>query len=381
MGELVKHIKNHGLDSLRQDPYNFKIIADPEHPELVTINYHQINTKDCGKNKVIRQARGTIIDISDENDPQLVCYPFSRFYNLGEQKADRVNPNTARVVHKEDGSLIKFYFHPKTKEWTPASRGLARVIGDLLDVWNQALKWARDHHQFDESTLDPTHVYMFELVGPDNQVVVQYDQNKLYHIGTRCMVTEKEIEIDIGLPKPRTYDLNQADDLHQAVQLLVKDFPGRQAEGVIMVDDRFNRVKVKSPNYLLLHHATGPNVPPDLLCMRSILMNEQDEIRAGRAELSERIDTYLRGFRLLIDKFNQQHQDLDPNLDNKAFAQALKARENIKDDPDPLVFSNLHFPIKLGRYPSFEHVLREMKDDNKKVRSILTEIRRLIKDD
>jgi len=377
MSHLVKHIKTHGLESLRQDPYNFKIISDPEHPELITINYHQINTKDCGKNKVIRQARGTIIDVSDENDPKLICYPFSRFYNLGEHKADRVNPATARIVNKEDGSLIKFYFHPKTKQWTPASRGLARVIGDLLEVWKKALNWARDHHQFDESKLDQNHVYLFELVGPDNQIVVQYGENKLYHIGTRCMLTENEIEIDIGIPKPKSYDLNDADDLHQAVQLLVQDFAGRDAEGVIMVDDKYNRVKVKSPSYLLLHHAVGPNVPPDLLCMRAILMNEQDEIRAGRADLAEKIDALYGGFHSLIKKWNQQHQELDPKLTSKEFAKALKTKQNKEDDSDPLTFPHLHFPVKLGKVSSFEQALRDIKDDNKKVRELVKTIRSL----
>ncbi len=112
----------------------------------------------------------------------------------------------------------------------------------------------------------------------------------------------------------------------QAVQLLVQDFAGRQAEGVIMVDDKYNRVKVKSPSYLLLHHAVGPGVPPDLLCMRAILMNEQDEIRAGRSDLVEKIDALYDGFHRLIKKWNKQHQELSDHGDDRVTQLELSLR-------------------------------------------------------
>ena len=144
-----------------------------------------------------------------------------------------------------------------------------------------------------------------------------------------------------------------------------------------MVDDQYNRVKIKSPNYILLHHTLGSDVPHDLLCMRAILMNEQDEVRAGRADLAEKINVLYDGFHQLIKKFNRQPQELNPKLSNKEFALALKAKQSMKDDPDPLLFPKIHFQVKHGKYPSFEHVLREMKDDNKKVRELVDVINSL----
>ena len=55
---------------------------------------------------LVREARGIIIDI---NEQIVVCRPFDKFFNFQEQYATDIDWNTARVLEKIDGSLIKLY--------------------------------------------------------------------------------------------------------------------------------------------------------------------------------------------------------------------------------------------------------------------------------
>jgi len=40
-----------------------------------------------------------------------VAYPFNKFFNFGEEYADNIDWESAHVLEKVDGSLIKVYFH------------------------------------------------------------------------------------------------------------------------------------------------------------------------------------------------------------------------------------------------------------------------------
>jgi len=372
--DLINLVKEKGIDVLRAKPYNFVINPDTDFPHLLTINYDQFRTKDNGRDQVIRQARGIIIDISDPSEPKLVAYPFNRFYNYGEEKADPIDPKTAKVVEKLDGSLIKLYFHPYTKEWTAGSRNRATIRpGTLLEeCWKKALASAQTQGQFDFNRLDRECTYMCELIGPDNQVVVQYHENQLIHLGTRSMKTLQEIEVDIGLPKPKLYDLNDPDELMIATKELVKDFAGRQNEGVIVVDANYCRVKVKSPDYLQLHLTTGPNISLDLMCMRAVLMNDGDELKTGRVDLVEMVDRYQAGLKELFNIWHRNHAMLmkEHNKDARQFNHAIKQRKNTGE----IFWDSLHYQYRAGRIKTPEEVedqIYAIHDDNKKIRELV----------
>lgn len=388
--DLVNIIKEKGLDILRKDPYNFFIYQDDEYPQLHTINYDQIKTKDRGTDPVIRQARGIIVDLSDSADPKIVCYPFDRFYNYGEGKADKLDLKTAKILEKADGSLIKFYFHPYKREWVAASRNRADILSTstMFTCYQEAIQ--KQPPNF--AAMDPSCTYMCELVGPTNQVVVKYDETRLIHLGSRSLQTLQEFEADIGLPKPILYDLNSGThnpsdsdnsssstnasnytEEFESIKGLVKGFKGREREGVIVVDSNFLRVKVKGPSYLMLHHSTGPGVPDELMCMRAVLLNDGDELKAGKESLAGLIDYYNASLKELLNIWYRNHAMLmkDHNKDNRQFAQAiyrLKGEGKVFLEP-------FHFALRSGTLQSPEEVedqIREWYQDNQKTRDLIT---------
>ena len=44
--------------------------------------------------------------------------------------------------------------------------------------------------------------FMFERLHPENIIVVPHTIPRLVHVGTRCMQTLNELEVDIGIEKP-----------------------------------------------------------------------------------------------------------------------------------------------------------------------------------
>lgn len=105
------------------------------------------------------------------------------------------------------------------------------------------------------------YTFIFELVSPETQVVVKYPKPHLYHIGTRCNISGQEMDSDIGIEKPKEYQLKSLDDCVNAASELNKSDDGQvhgvKKEGFVVVDGNWSRIKVKSPDYLMLHRMSS----------------------------------------------------------------------------------------------------------------------------
>ena len=105
MLELQKFMQEHDnwAELLATEPYNLKISY---YEKLVMFKYNQL-TADFSI-PLVREARGIIL----ERKPpyRVVCWPFEKFFNYGEDHAAQINWSTASVQEKIDGSLMKCYF-------------------------------------------------------------------------------------------------------------------------------------------------------------------------------------------------------------------------------------------------------------------------------
>ena len=110
---------------------------------------------------------------------------------------------------------------------------------------------------YDIDNIDKEYTYIFELVSPENKIVINYDKTHLYHIGTRNNITGQEIDTDIGIEKPKEYSLTTFDECLKAVEELNKD--KTEHEGFVVVDKDYNRIKIKTPEYVALHHLSNNN--------------------------------------------------------------------------------------------------------------------------
>ncbi|CAM4964787.1 unnamed protein product [Rotaria socialis] len=204
---------------------------------------------------MLAQNRGAIYE---KKPPyHLVCLPFYKFWNYNEPHAATKTAHWTHFTEKMDGTFFKVYYFEN--EWHVSSNSridikqfrekYARCGKTNKQLWQEAAKEAG----LDYSKLDKRFAYFFERVHPDYKIVIQYDKPMLYHLGTRDMLTLDELDIDIGVSKPRSF---QFLDLNECLQY-VNQMHFMDGEGIVACDVRtHDRIKIKSRSYLTVHYRT-----------------------------------------------------------------------------------------------------------------------------
>ena len=247
--EFIKRNAN-WRELLSSAPYHISVKDDEG---FTILKYSQIDSD--FNNELVRECRGLIID----KNFAPVCVPFFKFGNYGEPYADEIDWNSAQVEEKVDGSLIKVWHYGG--KWIVSTNGTIFAnkamigsenetkantsYGSFGELFGDACKLANLRLQ----SLNPRYTYMFELVSPYNRVVIPYDSIDLFHIGTRDNVTLQELDVDIGVKKPKTYQCNNLSDLIDMAQKL-----RYCEEGYVVKDAAYHRIKVKSPAYVAVSH-------------------------------------------------------------------------------------------------------------------------------
>ena len=208
-------------------------------------------------NPLVQEARGIILD-TEKLD--VVCWPFRKFGNYQESYADQIDWSTAHVQEKIDGSIIKLWYSERDKKWVFSTNGV--IYAEKAPVYQSqnALTFydvilsADNYGRLEWKNLHKDRTYIFELVGPATQVVIRYDEARLFHTGTRNNLTGEESDEQIGIPHPVQYSLHSLGDCVEAARHL-NDGNGDavEKEGFVVVDAQWHRVKIKSPDYLVKH--------------------------------------------------------------------------------------------------------------------------------
>lgn len=253
---LVEFIQQHPADWEQQlKELNIKVNRDNSFAifdkSFVIFNY-DINAD--FSNPLVRECRGIILDMSGAA-PQIACFPFTKFGNYGESYADEIDWKTARVQDKLDGSLLKLWY--RYGVWHVSTNSVINAemapCGDtnFFHLFTKAMLDVK----LDLYNLNKNNTYIFELISPQNRVCVDYDGiTTLYHIGTRSNITGEELNEDIGVQRPKEYPLHSLEDCIAAAKALNKDNEVIRYEGFVVVDANYHRIKVKSPQWILVHH-------------------------------------------------------------------------------------------------------------------------------
>lgn len=227
--------------------------------DLVSLKYNQIESP--MHDPVVQECRGMVV-CTRRN--RVLAHPYNKFWNHGDVPAAPIDWNTARVFEKLDGSLMILFWDDEIGDWTVASSGTPRAGGsygaDSSRTYADAF-W----HTFDSLGMcKPSRrdvCFMLELCAADNRIVVRYEKPRLVLHGARNMETGVElahpelcgIGEDLNWEVVRAYLIASiADALAAASEL-----DPLATEGFVVVDAAFNRVKIKSPRYVVLHHMKG----------------------------------------------------------------------------------------------------------------------------
>jgi hypothetical protein len=168
-------------------------------------------------------------------------------------------------------------------QWHLSTNGTIDAYKAEMDAWGKTFGEYFEYAPKDAYDLDIEYMsyvmneewtYMFELVGPQNRLVVEYEKPCVFFLGRRNNRTHQEsIPEDCVLEEllwiPRVYNLTSLEECLEAAAAM-----SRNEEGFVVCDTHFNRIKIKSPEYLMAFHMVNNGVitPRRIINM---LMNDQ----------------------------------------------------------------------------------------------------------
>jgi len=260
------------------------------HPELpIDIYNYSRGCQYSGQwDEITLNMRGTILDRSGS----VIAKPFPKFFNMEEVK--KIPSEPFDVYVKMDGSLgIVFFYDNK---WHVSTRGSF--------VSAQAVKGSEILKRYNTELLSPGYTYLFEIIYPDNRIVVDYrESERMVMLGCiDCSVDG--IEPDIHIP----YYVDNFDVVKKYDG--VKDFnelkisTPNNSEGYVIRFESGMRMKIKGKEYVRLHKL--------LTEFSNIsvweILKEGDDLN----KLLERVpDEFDRWIRDKVDELNSEYLNIE----------------------------------------------------------------------
>jgi len=277
-------------EKLVEPPYCLKI-QDKE--GYVMFSYNMIDSD--FSIKLVRESRGIILDSADNFN--VACMAFEKFFHYSDKLAAKIDFASARIEEKVDGSILKWWYAKRLNCWMLSTNNMidareATVSKDFNKTFNDLFEEAMSKLTLDVSKLIKSeyfqYTFVFEIVSPYNRIVVPYRDVAIYHIGIRNNITLQEEHVDVGIQKPTIYTFNTLEDcIAHAKQLPFNE------EGYVVVDKFWNRIKVKSVNYLAAHHMKNNGVVTYSRVLDMIRAEQHDDFLAIFPEYSEHFDKVI----------------------------------------------------------------------------------------
>jgi len=374
MLKIIEYIKAHGLN-VAIDKFKLK---SKIYEKKVLLKYDQIESNMSLEE--VQDCRGLILEL---NTWKVMCMSFRKFFNHGESNAATIDWNTAIVLDKLDGTMIQVYYDWHNDKWFAATGGMAEGEGEVNNKNNTTfndLFWRTldKYPYFNKNFLNSfkKHTIVFELTTPYNIVVKPHGESSATLLTIRNNETLEESTREqlenfgaiMGLPVVKLHDLNKGN-----FGTLIKTFQNMpwSEEGYVVVDGNFNRVKIKNPAYVAIHHTKGKLGSHHILDV--IKTNEVDEFISVFIEREEEIRKLEEAYRNLVNKLTRCWEELSLVLpknitafEKKTFAMnvfTICEKHNIKR------FSGLFFSLKDGKIKSILDFMKTI--DNKELYQFL----------
>lgn len=301
--EFLQTTKN-WRDVIKEAPY--KVIYN-QIDDLIIFNY---SMKSDFKNPIVRESRGIIVRESEDNEYVPVCWAFNKFSEYNESYSDlnSINWDTARAESKIDGSIMKLWFDDVKSKWIVSTNSqiyaedakisetfsgednnfyfyfiqalfnsigssltmesdqdIAKIKEEKLEKLNSYFTSGNYHKDpytdlsfliDDIMELEKGPTYVYEVYGPINQVVCEYRSIGLIFIGQRNLNGEEVRPSSYFIPLPDYIPVNSLEcikSMAKSIKITTSDGNGRILEGFVVVDENFNRIKVKTDIWFFLH--------------------------------------------------------------------------------------------------------------------------------
>jgi hypothetical protein len=305
MLKIQKYIIENGFEKAVND-FQLKV---REYDNKVLLKYDQLSAPTLMANIEVQECRGLVLEKDTWN---VMSLAFTKFFNADESNAHKVDWNTAHVLEKLDGTLIQVYWDWTNEEWYAGTTGTAEGEGEVNNKMGStfnSLFWDTVTKQYalNPCMLDKNHVYVFELTTPYNIVVKPHGESSATLLTVRNRVTLKELSWkdlymaseSLRVPLVKKFGLNANN-----VGVLLRTFEGMSwsEEGYVVVDANFNRIKIKNPAYVAVHHLKGKTAEHNIITI--VKSNEIEEFASTFPERKDELLRLKENYDKLTEKLN-----------------------------------------------------------------------------
>ncbi len=282
-----------------------------EYEKKILLKYDQLVSPTLMALPEMQDCRGIILE---KDTWKVMSLAFRKFFNSGEGNAAKIDWKTARILEKLDGTMIQVYWDWHKNTWFAGTTGTAEGEGEVNNKNNTTfndLFWETVSEKYGLTSnsryLEKDFIYIFELTTPYNIVVKPHNVSSVGLIAMRNRESLLEVNYDamsivakaMDVPLVKSYDLNATN-----VGQLLKTLEGMpwHDEGYVVVDAYFNRIKIKNPAYVAVHHLKGKSAEHNIMVI--IKTNEIEEFAATFPDRTEELYKLKEGYDALIIKLN-----------------------------------------------------------------------------
>lgn len=364
---VQEYILKHGIEKTILD---FKL-KTRIYENKILLKYDQLVSPTLMALPEMQDCRGLILE---RNTWKVMSLAFRKFFNSEEGNAHKIDWSTAHVLEKVDGSCMQVYWDWHKNTWFAGTTGTAEGEGEVnnkLGTTFNDLFWktVKDKYNLDTNTMSKDYCFIFELTTPYNIVVKPHGESSVNLLTIRNLTTLNEVSYEellemgarMSVPVVKAYDLNAKD-----VGVLLRTFEGMvwHDEGYVVVDGNHNRIKIKNPAYVAVHHLKGKSAEHNILTI--VKSNEIEEFGATFPERREELYRLKANYDKLVDKLNIVWVDLQTKrpknimpAEKKKFAEAVF--ETCKNY-DVKSFTGLFFGLADGKIKSVEEYMLNYDD-------------------
>lgn len=344
---IQKYLRNGKTPDDLLSTYDIHFKRHSEYSNLILFKYG-IDTP--MSEQLSREARGIILD--ESKNWEVVCYSYSRFFNHYEGLAAEIDWSSAKVMEKLDGSIMQVFWYDG--KWQVASSGLPDALGQVSD-FNLTFKdlfwqtWETLRYRLPIWTQLS---YAFELITKYNRIICRYPESRIVLHGVRNLVTLSEVfpEPIAGLHKwacVKTYPLQT----FKEVVDFVKEFDPMTNEGCVICDQGFNRIKIKSPQYVALANIRGGLSTKRLI--EIVRMGENSEFLSYFPEFTKEYEEVKEKYEKLTKHIYDVYWQVKDIESQKEFALTIKH----------LPFSGILFQMRKTSWKTVKELLAESRLD------------------
>lgn len=306
-----------------QEHGNVSIRQHPQFEELHIANYTDKCAFDRHWNDVTRITRGLIWNSDTQ---EVLARPFPKFFNWDEKEAPRVLDDQV-MWHwddKYDGSLGILYIDPTgyPRIATRGSFASEQAILGTKVLHESGLAWRYAEY------IDSGYTPLFEICGPDNRIVLRYEENFLQPLGFM------HIETGMFVPPQGQYQTRTMHDV-------LTDLSRSNAEGWVVWLSSTKAAKIKQADYIELHRMVS-NLSEKEVWRQLRAGNYDYYVKELPDELYALAEGWADGLR---DQFMEVHTqafiDLKSLPDDTRKEQALWIQRNVPANVRGLVFGLL----------------------------------------